>query len=388
MHSARAGSVFFLALLAAGTADLNGQSSIFGARGLGFPLRPISTHARATGDAFGLFDGESSLNPASLGDARAVVAGFSVVPSWRRTTTNAGNTTLRETTFPLTYVFGPIGESPVAVGLSIAGYADRDFSFASRYTVSVRGVQVPVFDTLASLGGLSEIRLAGAYRLGAGTVVGGGFHIITGSSRISARRGFADSSYLPIRSSVEQSYAGVGFSIGLLQRVGRSVAVAALARSDGRARVDNDSTFVYRVDLPYTFGLGARLLAGRRVLLAASGLYHTWSSANSDLLAQGGVGARNTVEGSFGLEVARSLRHPAHFPLRLGVRYATLPFPVTSGDQPHQFSVSGGTGARFGHDRAGVDLAFDYAWRSATGPERERALTLTLGLSIKPFGAR
>ena len=75
-------------------------------------------------------------------------------------------------------------------------------------------------------------------------------------------------------------------------------------------------------------------------------------------------------------------------PLRLGMRYARLPFPVTIGGEPHEFAISGGTGLRFAQDRAGLDLALEQVWRSEGAAYSERALTLVLGLTVRPYGSR
>ena len=64
---------------------------------------------------------------------------------------------------------------------------------------------------------------------------------------------------------------------------------AAVARSDGHAIVDRDSTRVSQVDLPFTFGLGLRWRPFPKLDLASQVIYRTWSGANSDLLAQGGT---------------------------------------------------------------------------------------------------
>ena len=91
-----------------------------------------------------------------------------------------------------------------------------------------------------------------------------------------------------------------------------------------------DSTRVREIDLPYTFGLGVRYRLSPRLELATQGLLRTWSGANSDLLADGAPGAKNTVDLSLGGEYVNP-RRPYQLPLRFGVRYATNPFPLPEG---------------------------------------------------------
>src|SRR6185437_407163 len=158
---------------------------------------------------------------------------------------------------------------------------------------------------------------------------------------------------------------------------------AATVRSDGHVNVDRDSSRSGTIDLPYTFGFGMRWHARPKLEMASQLLVHTWSGANSDLLAQGGVGSKNNYEASFGLEYTPNLRRPARRPLRLGVRYGTLPFLLDTGEQPKEFGVSAGTGIRFAQERAGVDLGLEHVWRSA-GAFKERTFLLNLGVTVRP----
>jgi hypothetical protein len=377
------------ALLAAplfAPAKLAAQSSLFGVRGLGLPGRPFSPRTRATGGSFALFDGESALNPAALPNLKAVSSGFVISPTWRHWETPAGTASLRDTRFPLLYVGGPVPGTRLGLGVSFGSYADRDFKLATVDTIVLRGQPVGINDTLTSLGGLNEIRLAAGYAVSARTSLGLAVFWITGSSRLSAHRSFSDSTFLSFTQSAELSYQGVGVSVGLTHQLTPGIQLAATVRSDGKATVDRDSTKAYTVDLPYSFAAGARVRAGPRIILAIAGNYRTWSGANSDLLAQGAVGSHNTLDLSLGGEMVRSTRRPGVLPIRLGIRYTDLPFPVVAGQHPHEFALSAGTGTRFAADRAGLDLSIEHAWRSEGSPYKERALTIAFGLSIRPYG--
>lgn len=378
--------VALAAVLPALPAELSAQSSLFGVRGLGQPGRPLTPRTRGTGGSFGLFDGESDINPAAMANLRSVTADFVIAPTWRTWETPAGNASLRDTRFPLLFIGGPIPGKKVALGVSLGSYADRDFRLATRDSILVRGVQTTVFDSLKSVGGINEIRFAAGYALSPRTSVGGAVYWITGSSRLEARRSFSDTSFIAFRQTAELSYQGVGFALGITQRLGSAVQLAASVRSDGHVTVDKDSTRAYSVNLPYTLGAGVMLRASPKLSVAASGSYRTWGDANGDLIAQGGVGARNTVELSLGGEYARDPRRPSKLPIRLGVRYADLPFPIVTGQKPKEFSISAGSGLRFAQDRAGIDLALEHAWRSEGSAYKERAFMLTFGLSIRPYG--
>jgi hypothetical protein len=360
------------------------QSSQFGVRGLGYPARSLATHAISSGGAFGLFDSESSLNPAAISAATALTSVFTLSQAFRSVDNPAGSASTRDTRFPQLMIVGPVRQSGAALAISYSGYTDRDFTISSTGSVDLRGVPVGVTDAFSSRGGLSDLRVAGAYRIHDRWTFGAGFHAITGSNRLEARQTFADTVlYRPSVQQAEVSYAGIGISGGVIRQLGTNFAVAALARWDGHVNVDRDSTRVASVDLPYTFGLGLRWRPVPRLDLATQGLFRTWSGANSDLLQQGGIGADNTIEIALGGEYTPDLKRPYRRPLRFGARYGTLPFPLVPGAQAHEYGVSAGSGIRFAQQRAGIDLALEHVWRSQ-GPYSERGFIVTFGISVRP----
>ncbi|MEP6571091.1 MAG: hypothetical protein ABJD11_00280 [Gemmatimonadota bacterium] len=360
------------------------QSSMFGVRGLGLPNRFLSPRSEATGGSFGLFDNESTLNPASLAGVSTVTASFVLAPEWRHWTTPAGTGSLRSTRFPQVFIKGPIPKTPVALGLSFSSYADRDFTLATVDTISPRGVPLPTFDTLSSRGGLNDVRISASYARTSAWSVGASVHILTGSNRIIARRAFGDTTFHTAGSSTELSYSGLGFDVGVIGALSPALSVSMIARKDLRLSEEQDSTKVASFDMPYTFGAGVVYRPSNRLQVGASGVYRTWSGANSDLLALGGVGSRNSMDLSVGLEATTNVKRPYSKPLRLGLRYGQLPFSVLPGGKPHEFGISAGTGTRFAKERAGVDLTLEEVFRSEGSLYRERALQLFVGISVRP----
>jgi hypothetical protein len=360
------------------------QSSQFGVRGLGIPGREAAVRSIGSGGAFGLFDPESSQNPAALASVAVLTSSFTITQGFRRVENPAGDASVRDTRFPQLMVAGPVRQFPAALGFSFSNYASRDFTLASSQTIDLRGEPISVSDTLSSRGGLNDFRVGGAYRFGDKWGLGAGFHIITGSNRLASVRVFDDPRYLSSRQRSELSFAGVGLSAGLMRQFGPSFGVAAVVRTDGHLNMDRDSLRVGTVDLPYTFGLGIRLRPGSKLDLAAQTMVRTWSGANSDLLRMGGTGARNTVEVAVGGEYISDPKRPFRRPLRFGARYARLPFPlVLGGEQGREFAVSAGSGVRFAQQRAGVDLALEHVWRTE-GPYKERGFIVSVGISVRP----
>ncbi len=364
--------------------SLAAQSSQFGVRGLGLPGREQSVRALGTGGAFALFDGESSVSPASLAFLGRLTATFTVLGDYRSTSTSAGEASIRNSRFPQFLVGGPIRRFPLTLGLSYSNYTTRDYSLAFPATVMLRGQPVGVTDTIESRGGINDFRLAAAYRLGQRWVVGAGAHIITGSNRVEARRTFADTNYSPSRQRAELSYAGFGVSVGVIGQLGEALMVSAMARSDGRVSLDRDSTEIAKVDLPITVGGAARLRVTPKLHVAGEALYRNWSTANDDLVALGGTGAVNTLETSGGVEFTPDPRRPYNRPIRVGFRYAELPFPLTPGESASEYGVSLGSGLSFAAERAVIGVSVERTWRDQSDAFKETAWILTAGVTVRP----
>ncbi len=360
------------------------QSSQFGVRGLGLPLRPISVRATGLGGGFSLFDLESALNPASVGQAVFLTASFQTVQNWRRSESPAGSSSARDNRYPGVFVAAPIGGTPLSISLSASGYTDRNFVLASRDTLILRDQPVEAFDTISSQGGLSDLRVAVGWRQSRAIQWGLGLHMITGSNRIVSHRVFADSTYSGASERFTYSYLGFGVSAGVVARIGKYFTLAGMVRADDRVRVELDTAALGNAKLPLTVSGGARIQLGDRVLLAGSALYRNWSTANADLMRLGGVGSVNMTEFSAGIEYLTDPRRMSHWPLRLGVRRATLPFPLRLGDKTTETALSIGTSIRFVAERAGIDMAVQQVWRKGGVGFSERATLLTLGVSVRP----
>lgn len=360
------------------------QSSQFGIRGLGLPVRPLSPRAIATGGAFGLFDLESSQNPATAAMAVQFTSLFSSAQNFRSSSNPFGSSSGKDNRFPQIIAVGPVGGTSFGVAISMSGYTDRNFALGTTDTIDLRGARVGVFDTLISRGGLSDLRLAGAWRLSPAVHVGLGLHAITGSNRIENRRTFADSSYAIASERSTLSYLGLGLSTGVSVRLMPRLTVAGTFRTDGHLDIDRDTTRIARTDLPTSFGVGVRWQPGIKVALAASYAAKRWAASNADVQAQGGIGADNAAEFAGGIELLRDPKNPGHRPWRLGGFYATLPFPVRLGRQPHEFGLSAGTGFRFTGGKGGFDVAVQELWRSDGTNYTERATVVTFGISIRP----
>lgn len=361
------------------------QSSQFGVRGLGLPGREESAHSRGSGGAFALFDPQSSLSPAALGYLPTMTATFTILSDYRSATDPGGTASARDYHFPQFAVGGPIPHVPLSVGISYSNYTTRDFSLVFPATVTLRGVPVNVSDTIESRGGINDFRLGVAYRFGRKWAVGAAAHIITGSNRLNVSRVFSDTAYRPSRQRAELSYAGFGVSVGVTGQLARSLSVSLMARTDGHVSIEEDSlSEQQRVDLPVTVGGGLLWRPTAKLQLAGQLLARNWSTANDDVVANGGVGAVNTIEAAGGLEFIHNTRRPGRFPLRVGFRYARLPFPLASGVESREYGASVGSGYTFAGERAGLDFAVERTWRRQDDSFNERAWLLSVGVTVRP----
>ncbi len=364
-------------------APLAAQSSQFGVRGLGLPGRGLSAASLGTEGADGLFDPRSSRNPAALGLLHAPSLVFTSLQGWQTSENPGGSGSTRAQRFPLVMVGGPIPKTPVGIALSYSSYALRDYTIVSEGTDSPRGVPVGVTDSLGSIGGVNDLRLALSWSPNPRISIGAGAHLLTGSNRVFANRAWADTNYRPVRQSAELTYAGFGLSAGVVLQPTSRLLIAGTIRHDGSLDVQRDSAASGSIDLPWTLAGAARFLVTNR--LAISGQVNTsnWSVANDGITTFGGIGARNTVDVSAGLEWIRNVRHPERLPLRVGIRRAELPFLITQGSQPRELGIAIGTAVRFAGDLGGLDLTLERVRRTQGSDYTESGWQLAVGVSLR-----
>lgn len=375
----------WLAVLALvlGTTRAEAQASEFGTRALGIPILPLSARAQGMGGGIAMFDPEASLNPAAIWMTQRATATFSVRHFWRTTENPFGTNSGNDSQFPLVMVTGPMG-SRWDFGVSVSAYTDRTFALALSDTIDIREASVGISDTLISKGGINDIQGAVSYTVSRNFAVGIGLHVLTGTNRFEYRRVFDDSSYTPVRIKTELSFSGPAISAGFSAEPIKRVRLAGMMRWDGNLAFYKDSIKLSEIPMPLTFAAGIQVAAGDRLTFGGHGLYRNWSVADASIKARGGLGAENAAEAAFGLEWVRSRRSPFKFPLRAGVRYAQLPYPIVEGVYGTEVQLSFGTGFRFTGNRGSVDLAIERAWRSDGGDYRERTLMFTFGVGIRP----
>jgi hypothetical protein len=373
-------ATWLLALaVSAWAAPLAGQTSIYGIRGLGFPGRPLTPRARALGGGLGAFDPASPVNPAAVAavgpltvvavaaaDFRGYDVGGAVVGG------------LHATRFPLIGIAGRLPRLRVGYALSVAQYTERSYDVSITDTIVLRGVDVEVVDRSTSSGGTSDVRGAVAWAPRAGFLVGAGVHIITGSAKLNVSRRFSDSAYQSFRLVGEERVTGAGVSAGMLWAPAPGVQMALAGRYDTHADIVIDSTPAGTVELPVTALAGVELRPVRALRWATTFIWRSWSDADADLTGR----AFNTWELGSGFELGGRESGTSRVPLRLGARYATLPF-APGDEQAHEVDLALGSGIAFAGNRGLVDAVLERAFRSGGGA-RERAWQFSLSLTVRP----
>jgi hypothetical protein len=379
-----------LSLAVAAAAALGGapraaaQDSVFGIRGLGFLDRGVSANSAAMGGGLCLFDGASAVNPASLSVWHGT-AGWAVgAGSFHSFDSGSGSTTLTATRFPLIGFAGVIGPRLV-LGATISDYLDRNWSVTQAEIDTLRGAQVAAQDVTKSVGGVSDIRIAMAYRMRR-MVLGVGLHVLSGSTQTSVNRQFpGDSAYLPFTQQQVTSYRGVGISFGAFASPVSGVLAAASVRLNGQLRASSPDS-VLHVGMPVEANGGLSWTPMTGLLVAGTVGYSTWSSASSALQAAGKGRSRDVWSVGLGAEATFLRFAGKQLALRAGYRWRQLPFAVdTAAGAPglDEHAVTGGLGFDTAGGRATVDAGLDVGSRAA-GALTERFTTAYVGLTIRP----
>lgn len=361
---------------------LAAQNSVFGVRGVGFPVRPLSARARALAGSDGLFDRLSAVNPALAAMHPQVTAAANMSTDLRRY--DAFGTAvdgLQETRFPLGIVGGPLGRLPLGYAVSVGKYAERTFDVTTSDTLMLRGSPVEVQDRITSDGGIADVRGALAWAPVAAVRIGGAVHVISGSTKLQVRRTFSDSAYRPYRQDNDAGFSGWGLSFGAHVAPGAGVQVAAAVRFDQDLDASLDSVSAGSTALPVTLSGGVLITPVTALRVTAGAEWRSWSDAQPDL--SGGTRAFDTWDLAAGVQLGGPESGASRFPLRLGVRYATLPFAPPGESQAHEIGLAAGTGLPFAGNRALIDLTVERILRDGAGVS-ERSWLVTAGITVRP----
>lgn len=368
----RVGLAAMVCALAVG--PLYGQVSVYSVVGMGFPGEPVGVRARSLGGGVAAFDPRSALNPAAVTSFRTLTAVATSHVTRRRYEINGTEVTgLRETRFPFGVVGGNIPGVPLSFAASFSTYMDRTYDLTIRDTVTLRGEDVAFADRLRSRGAVVDSRLALGWTVASRLSLGVGVHVLSGSARVTAARVFSDTSYAIFSQRMEEGFAGFGISAGVVADPFRRLRVGGSVRVSTGLAITRDSEDAGSVDLPLEASGGLLLVLHPAVRWSASAVWRSWSRTADFVEAS----AFDTWMVGSGIELGS-----AAAPIRLGFRYAQLPYSPTD-EQPREISLALGTGLRFAANRAQADVALERTLRDGAGVA-ERVWQLSFALVLQP----
>lgn len=365
------------AALLAGSAPAAAQS-LLASRGLGYVNPPIDGRARALGGAALALPGGglSLINPAAISALPAPAITVAFQPDFYTSSLPGQDSDGSTARFPLLNAVFPFG-TRWTFSAGFGSYLDQTWAVENQDTLSLPGRDVAIVDRFTSRGGVTRIRAGAAYSFTERLSVGVGGDLYTGSVRDTLSRRFARGDTVPGSTDLlatsyttEWQYRALGASLGVrwvpTDALNLAASVTAGGTLEGRPASDDDSVSVGRdYTLPLTFDVGAsgRVTPGALVVLNAQ--WAGWSAADEDLARVGG--ARDSWMVAGGVELGPSTPEERSFPLRLGARYATLPFRwgAVSADAafPSEKALTAGLGARLAGGAAQVDLGGERGWR-------------------------
>lgn len=370
-------------LTTATSVPLAAQASVYGVLGIGFPGRAVSIHSRGQGGGLDALDPRSAVNPAAIVfNGRLTVSGTTETTSRWYEVSGVTAEGLRDTRFPLAMIAGQIQTSPISFGVGYALYAERSFDIQTSDTVTLRDTDVVVTDRLRSDGGITDLRFALAWALSERVQVGGAFHLLSGSTREQLQREFDSPDYAPVVQRGDVDYSGTGVSLGLMVTPSRRLRIGLAARRDGTLDVSDPLLPVPELQLPWSLTAGWTFVPFRLLRWSASASWRSWAAADSDPAAGLIHQVFDTWEVGTGVEIGGSDVGITRIPLRLGFRYAQLPFSPTT-EQPRELDFSVGTALAFAANRAIIDAAVERVIRDGGGAV-ERAWQVSLGLTVRP----
>jgi hypothetical protein len=366
-------------IIAVAAARLEAQNSVYGIRGLGFPSRSVSAAGRGLGGSTAAFEFGSPVNPAAVAGLQQVTALAMSSTDFRSYTINGTDVSGRHATrFPLALVGGRAGKLPISYAVSFTSYTERSYDIALTDTIELRGQSVQVTDRTTSRGGSTDLRFALGWQAARRLRLGAAFHVISGSAKLALRREFSDSAYRPFVRANEETLGGVGVSGGVVWRPDDRLTIGLAARTDTKASLKVDSVSSGSVDLPVSLVAGVQVVPHRAVRWSTTAIWRSWSKAQGGLV----VHAFDTWELGSGVELGGPEGGASRIPLRLGFRYATLPFSPT-GEQPHEIDLALGSGIVFAGRRGIIDVALERAIRNGAGAS-ERAWQLSVMMTVRP----
>lgn len=355
--------VAFLSLIGASLATpLQAQNDLVGTTGLGRLLQPTDARARALGgSAMALHDGNlSAVNPASMSRLRLTGIWATYLSEKRDVTGEGISGDVTTVDFPLARAALTTGQR-WTVAVSAGTFLDQDFGVQFIDSLELSTGFVEFEETRTSNGGVAKFGLEVSRTLGTQWTLGLAAQVYRGESILQVDRAFEeDADFLPYRSVAAVQYRGFGGALGMeFQPIPEMILGAAASWGPG-LDVENDSTGAeLDLPLPLTIGGGGSWQLTPGLLAALSLEWQGWSALDEDLAS----GANDSWRFGGGLEYALTSSERTALLLRLGGRWARLPFKL-QGNAPSERAFTFGLGVRLQGGRAHIDATGEVGSRA------------------------
>jgi hypothetical protein len=366
---------WFVALLAlAALPAAASAQSLLNAAGLGVPADPIDARSRALGGV-----GIGLQGAALLASDPAAAVGFALPtvvitaqPSWVdvQPADAAVVSTFQGTRFPSMGIAYPTPKLGV-VTLSFESVFDQRYEAQRPVTVDLVNGPVDATDHFTSNGGVSQVRLGVARRVGNRASVGISAARYTGSVVRRLVRDFVipagQEPVEPYQAGGLWTYSGASLTGGVYANIGSFGHVAgSLTWSSGLEASPSSDTegAAQSFDIPLQLRVGGTAVLAPGLSLSAGLTRADWSGIDGQLTQGTSVGT--TTSYGVGLELSRASIFGRQAPLRFGYRKSDLPFVLNQGT-PTESVWAGGLGLHLSRSgdfvRAALDLALEKGTR-------------------------
>ena len=349
--------------------------------GFGYPAGLLSTRALGTGGAIGEIDPLSVSNPAAISAFGGSVLYFQADPEYRTLHVGAASEKATIARYPLVAAAIPLSQD-VMLGLSVSNLLDRSFETTSRGAQTVGDSVIATTNSFKSDGAIADLRLALAWTPRPWLRLGAAAHAITGDNRVRNTQVFDDSvRFARLVDTATVGYTGHAYSAGFEFIAGRDWSVAGSYRRGGSLSLKRGDTTLSNAHVPDRVGGSIAYVGIRGSSIAIRTAKDSWSR----LAGLGSPGLRITDrwDTSIGADMLGPRFGERAIQLRGGARWRTLPFG-TSTTSVSEKSYAVGAGTLLSRGRAALDVTGIRSTRDAGPNLSETALTLSVGVTVRP----
>jgi hypothetical protein len=250
-------------------------------------------------------------------------------------------------------------------------------------SIDITGERLGVLDRFRSSGGVARLRAGTGYRVLPRLDVGAAVDVYSGALRDTVYRIFTGGGIASSVTGTTYEWQGVGFSAGARWR-GNALSLSAAISGGGSLTAAAQDSGVASKDysLPVQLDAGGSARIAQQTTLALAARGQGWCAANVEGASSGGARDATQVTGGIEYEALRFMGRPV--PLRLGGRYAQLPFRFNdAGDFVDERAGTAGIGMVFGGGAAQLDLSGERGWRGGDAAGLDESFwRVSLSLSL------